>query len=122
MKKRNNKISDFDYKRYKYGPFDDKIYRHLTVLRVKDFITEDVAYTWGEDDYIIYKVNNKKEFSFDKLNTEEKEIINEVIEAFKGYGAKSLTKFTYKTKPMKKLGAKVGNNKGLNQKLDLSLA
>jgi uncharacterized phage-associated protein len=67
-------------------------------------------------------VNNKKEFSFDKLNTEEKEIINEVIEAFKGYGAKSLTKFTYKTKPMKKLGAKVGNNKGLNQKLDLSLA
>lgn len=122
IKKNRNQISGFEYKRYKYGPFNDKIYQYLTELKIEGFIIEDVAYTQTGDEYIIYKPNERKELSFDKLKDEERIIIDEVIEALKGYGAKALVEFTYRTNPMKKLGAKIGNNKGLNQKLDLSLA
>jgi uncharacterized phage-associated protein len=50
---------------------------------------------------------------------EDQETINEVLTSLKGYGAKALVDIAYKTKPMKRLGAKVDNNKGLNEKLDL---
>ena len=36
-----------------------------------------------------------------------------------GLGAKALTQIAYKTKPMLKLNAKLNNNLGLNEKLDL---
>jgi uncharacterized phage-associated protein len=120
INKGKRQISCFKYRRYKYGPFDDKIYQYLTELRMKNVINGDVAYSPMGDEYITYFFNEKEEFSFDKLSKKEKEIIDEVLEIVKGYGAKALVELSYNTKPMKKIGAKVGNNKGLNQKLDLT--
>ncbi len=114
-----NKISGFEYKRYKYGPFDDKIYQYLTELRINNIINEDVAYTQTGDEYIIYNFNEKKGFNFDKLTSDEKAIADEVLESLKGYGAKALVELAYKTRPMKKIGAKIGNDKGLNRRLNL---
>jgi len=85
----------------------------------KKAISEDATFSQTGDEYIIYLFNEKKEFAFDKLSNNEKDIINEVLEGLRGYGAKALVELAYKTKPMKKIGAKIGNNKGLNQKLDL---
>jgi len=119
IQKTGNPMSGFEYKRYKYGPFDDKIYQYLSELKIGNVIDEDVAYSQTGDEYIIYNFNEKEEFSFDKLTDEEKGIMDEVLESLKGYGAKALVELAYKTKPMKKIGAKIGNDKGLNQRLDL---
>jgi len=119
INQKRNQISDFEYKRYKYGPFDNKIYLYLKDLLKKKAISEDATFSQTGDEYIIYLFNEKKEFAFDKLSNNEKDIINEVLEGLRGYGAKALVELAYKTKPMKKIGAKIGNNKGLNQKLDL---
>jgi hypothetical protein len=56
---------------------------------------------------------------FTLLKPEEKETIDEVVNSLAGLGAKDLTAIAYKTKPMVKLGAKLNNSIGLNQKLDL---
>ncbi len=119
IKKSGKQISNFEYKRYKYGPFDNKIYGYLKDLIEENVIKEDVAFAQTGDEFIIYAFNEQEDFSFDKLSTEEKQIIDEVIESVKGYGAKALVDLAYKTKPMKKIGAKIGNSKGLNEKLDL---
>ena len=55
----------------------------------------------------------------DQITPEEKKIVDEVVRSLKGYGAKALTELTYGTKPMKKIGAQMGNDKGLNKKLNL---
>ena len=120
IEKGGNQVSDFKYRRYKYGPFDDRIYQYLTELRIQNVINDDVAYTPMGDGYVIYNFNEMGNFSFDKLSKEEKIIISEVLETVKGYGAKTLVELSYNTKPMKKIGAKLGNDKGLNQVLDLS--
>lgn len=120
INKGENQISDFKYRRYKYGPFDDKIYQYLTELRMMNVINDDVTYTPMGDEYVIYNFNEKKDFAFDKLSEEEKAVIDEVLETVKGYGAKALVELSYNTKPMKKIGAKMGNDKGLNQVLNLS--
>lgn len=119
IKKIGKQISNFEYKRYKYGPFDNKIYAYLKDLIEENVIKEDVAFAQTGDEFIIYVFNEEEDFSFDKLSTEEKQIIDEVLESLKGYGAKALVELAYKTKPMKKIGAKTGNIKGLNKKLDL---
>jgi uncharacterized phage-associated protein len=121
VKKFGKQISNFDYKRYKYGPFDNKIYGYLKDLISEEVISEDGAISQTGDEYIVYVFNKDKEedFSFDRLSSDEQQIINEVLESLKGYGAKALVELAYKTKPMKKIGAKIGNRKGLNEKLDL---
>jgi len=119
IQKTGNPISSFEYLRYKYGPFDNKIYDYLAELRLNNVVNDDVAYSQTGDEYIIYNFNENNEFKFDKLSEEEKDIALEVIEELKGYGAKALVELAYKTKPMKKLGAKTNNEKGLNEKLDL---
>jgi uncharacterized phage-associated protein len=119
IQKTGNPISNFEYLRYKYGPFDNKIYDYLAELRLNNVVNDDVAYSQTGDEYVIYNFNENNEFKFDKLSEEEKDIALEVIEELKGYGAKALVELAYKTKPMKKLGAKTNNEKGLNEKLDL---
>ena len=107
IQKTGNPISNFEYLRYKYGPFDNKIYDYLAELRLNNVVNDDVAYSQTGDEYVIYNFNENNEFKFDKLSEEEKDIALEVIEELKGYGAKALVELAYKTKPMKKLGAQL---------------
>ena len=119
INKIKKQISDFEYTRYKYGPFDKKIYGYLKNLLDKKIINEDVDYTQNGEQFIIYNFAEKRKISFDELANDEKNIIDEVLENLRGYGTRALVELTYRTKPMKKIGAEIGNDKGLNKKLDL---
>ena len=84
-------------------------------------ILEDSELAETGDEFIVYNLNKKKsEPVFDKLKDEEIETINEVLRSVKAYGPKALTELAYQTRPMKLIGAKLGNKKGLNERLDLN--
>jgi len=119
IKKYNKAISDFKYVRYTYGPFSYDIYDYLKDLSIKEVIFETIDYSPMGDEYIKYEFNNNSDFSFTKLSSKEKKTIGEVIDKLIGLGAKALTELAYRTKPMKKIGAEIGNNKNLNMELDL---
>lgn len=119
IKKHNSKISDFDYVRYKYGPFDQNIYNYISDLRREGVIIEEPAYSPMGDEYITYRINDATSFCIDKLGVNDIQVADEVLESLKGYGAKALVDLAYKTKPMAKIGARQDNDAGLNEKLDL---
>lgn len=119
IKKHNKQISDFQYIRYIYGPFNTDIYAYIKSLVDQGVILEYPDYTPRGDEFIIYKYNKDTDFSFAKLTKKDRQVIDEVIESLLGYGAMALVDLSYKTKPMIKIGAKQGNGKGLNEKLDL---
>lgn len=118
IKKINKQISDFEYIRYKYGPFDNKIYNYIKNLLENKIISEDSAVT-HTGEVIVYKFNKDCDFSFDKLIPSEINTIDEVLDTLKGYGPQALVDLAYKTNPMEKIGAKQDNEIGLNIKLDL---
>lgn len=121
IKKNKNKLTDFEYIRYNYGPFDKKIYIYLKNMISQNDILEDSELAETGDEFIVYNLNKKKsEPVFDKLKDEEIETINEVLRSVKAYGPKALTELAYQTRPMKLIGAKLGNKKGLNERLDLN--
>lgn len=119
IQKNKDPISDFEYIRYKYGPFDNKIYTYIQELLYDQIILEEPAYTQQGDEYIIYKFNELSSYLFTELNDKEKIVANEVVNSLRGYGAKSLVDLAYRTKPMIAIGAKQGNEEGLNEKLNL---
>ncbi len=118
VKKNGKPISNFEYVRYKYGPFDNKIYKYLNDLLETEIISEESVIT-QTGEVIVYKFNEGIGFSFDKLTSNEKETIDEVIDTLSGYGPKALVDLTYKTTPMERIGAKQDNDVGLYEKLDL---
>jgi len=121
IKKGKNQISDFQYVRYHYGPFDKKIYKYLEQLIDDGVIQEGADISNTGDEFVIYNIKKKNNLDFNKLSYDEKEIINEVLESLEGFGTKALTELTYKTKPMKKIRATLQNKAGLNKLLDLNV-
>lgn len=120
INKTNKQISGFKYVRYTYGPFTYEIYNYLKDLIECGVIIESSDFTPMGDEYIIYEFNNDNEgFSFKNLGKEEIKTIDEVLDKLRGYGARALTELAYRTKPMKKIGAKIDNKKNLNAELDL---
>jgi len=115
-----NKISDFQYVRYNYGPFDKKIHKHLGYLENNNIIKEGSNISSTGDEIVTYNINKKNNIVFDKIPDEERKIIDEVIESLEGFGTKALTELTYRTKPMKKIGATIENKKGLDKILNLN--
>lgn len=121
VQKKHTQVTDFEYKRYYFGPFDNSIYPLLTELEAEGVIVSEQKYTPGGEEYVVYSINEEKEeISFDKLSDNDCEIANQVLEQLRGYGAKVLTEIAYLTAPMKKLGATLGGNEHLNEKLDLT--
>ena len=120
IKRRNSQISDFQYIRYNYGPFDKKIYKYLEELGKDNIIKEGAEISSTGDEFVTYSINKKNNIYFDKISDDEKKIIDEVLESLEGYGIKALTELTYRTKPMKKIGATLENKAGLNKTLDLT--
>ena len=120
IRKTDKQISDFNYTRYMYGPFDHKIYNYLNDLNKGGVIFEDGEYTPRGDEYIIYRFNEDNEdFKFDEITESEIDTIGEVLDTVNGLGARSLTELAYRTKPMKKINAQMGDTENLNIPLDL---
>lgn len=120
VKKNKKQISNFQYRRYYFGPFDKKIYLYIESLIEKQAIVPKSDYAITGKEFIVYSLNESSKYNNDKINEKELKIIDGLLESFKGYGAKILTEIAYKTKPMIALGAKIGNSKGIGLRLDLA--
>jgi len=121
FKSMGKQISDFEYVRYHYGPYDSKINTCVDSLLKEGILQVREVFTQTAEGYSVYSVNPNAENTFDALSESEMQTIDSVLEGVKGYGAKTLTEMAYKTNPMKKLGATLGGNESLGMKLDLSL-
>jgi hypothetical protein len=120
IRKGYERISDFNYIRFNYGPFDKRIYACIDTLVQKGIIYEGADITGFGDEFVTYRVVRGVNPSFDKLSKVERSVIDEVLTSLKGYGAKALTELAYRTAPMKKIKATMNNTKGLNETLDLN--
>lgn len=120
LKKKRSRLFDFEYVRYHYGPFDKKIYKYVKSLLADGTFVEGGRVSSTGDEFVTYRLADTR-ISHSKIKEEEMEILNEVLSAVEGHGAKALTELAYRTKPMKKIGAEIGNTNGLNETLDLTL-
>lgn len=120
LQKNNNRINSYVYKRYNFGPFDKAIYDDINQLEENGLI-ESVSQFSNCDEYTVYKKTDDDDIgiNFTELTQEEIKTIQEVLDVFRGYGAKALTDAAYKTKPMQSIGATLGGREGFNQELDL---
>ena len=118
VKKNDEQVSDFEYIRFKYGPFDKKIYDYIHELLDDGVILEGAAVT-QQGEVVVYEFNDKVDFAFDEITENDKNTIDEILDTLDGYGPKALVDLTYKTAPMEKIGAKQGNDEGLYERLDL---
>lgn len=118
VQENSKQVTNFKYKRYNYGPFDNKLYKELESLVENEVITEASDYTSTGLEYVLYTYKDG-EFSFNKIES-DLPMIDKILDSLKGYGAKMLTEVAYKTKPMKALGATLGGNENYNSALDLT--
>ena len=119
VKKEQEQVTDFEYKRYHYGPFDQSIYTLLSELETEGVVKAESQYTPGGEEFVRYTFAREDDLVLDQLTDKDCEIANQVLDQVSGYGAKALTEIAYQTAPMKKLGATLGGNEHLNEKLDL---
>jgi len=123
VKKLKNKISNFEYRRHHFGPFDKKIYSYLEDLTEKELIISETDYGLTDEEFNIFSINPKidVDMEFIQLSEDEKKIIDELLNSVRGYGAKVLTEIAYKTKPMKALKATLGGSENLGVRLNLRI-
>ncbi|MCX6745934.1 MAG: Panacea domain-containing protein [Candidatus Parcubacteria bacterium] len=122
VKKTGKKITDFEYLRYNYGPFDKQIYKYLEALLEEKVIISKLVYSSEGNENIIYSLNEESDdINFNEIQKDELVLIDNLLNDVRGYGAKALTEIAYKTKPMQALGATLGGNESIGAKLDLSL-
>ncbi|HMT01212.1 MAG TPA: Panacea domain-containing protein [Candidatus Absconditabacterales bacterium] len=120
LKKLHKQITDFSYIRYTYGPFDQKIYDQVNVL-VKKGILKYVCYAIPSGDEVCkYELQDNFAMDFNFPN-EEKTFIDEMLNSLSSFNAFELTKLAYQTKPMKDLGATLGGNQHIGDKLKLEV-
>jgi uncharacterized phage-associated protein len=118
IKETGKQITNFTYIRYNFGPFDKKIYNYLESLTEDKVITQKQEYTASGKDFIIYQITETTEPNHSEIN-DSTTMINKVLDNVVGHGAKGLTQIAYQTEPMIKIGAKIGNDNGMFQKLNL---
>jgi hypothetical protein len=115
-------ISNFEYIRYNYGPFDKYIYTDLLEMQCNDRIRSCNQYSnvGGDGEHIIL-YGLKEEFDADdEFSESEINIIDKVLESLNGYGPKYLTELAYKTNPMVAFGATLGGNEHMGEKLNMN--
>lgn len=115
--KNAKQISSYEYIRYFYGPYCKDISTDLEDLLKNGVIKSESKYLGSVAECVIFEKN--EDIDFNKLDEEEKEVINGSLSEFNGYGAKVLTEVAYKTKPMVALNATLGGKENLNKKLNL---
>ena len=96
VKSKGFKLSNLDYQRYEYGPFDKNIYTYRNLFEGKH---PKVKYSYIAD-------------FIDDIET--------TLKTLPVRNGDRLKKLTYETAPMKKLGATIGGKEGWNEKLDLN--
>ena len=121
MKKYGGKVTDFNYIRYKFGPFDKKIYSYLERLATGGLISQEQGFAAeSANDFIVYSSGPTPRSNYQLFAGNDKEAADTVLQEVAGYGAKALTDIAYKTKPMIALGATRGGIEGLYQQLNLN--
>jgi len=120
LKRSKNKVSNFNYIRYKFGPFDGSIYSYLESLAESGVVSQEQGFAnETANDFIVYVPGPSANDQFPFLEVADIEAANVVLNEVSGYGAKALTDIAYKTKPMLALGATRGGEEGLFEKLNL---
>lgn len=118
VKNGKEKISDFQYIRYNFGPFNPSIYKYVESLE-RDGIIIGKSDIFGQyTESVFYEFNEDKKLVTDKISSEELEFIDGILTGVRGFGARMLSEMAYKTDPMVKLGATMGGNEGINQVLE----
>ncbi|MFA5131904.1 MAG: Panacea domain-containing protein [Candidatus Paceibacterota bacterium] len=120
IKNGSEKISNFTYIRYFYGPFDKSIYTELDQLLESGVLIATPEYK-GDSETIIYSFNEEKKLDTSALDKNEIAILDEVLDSLDGYGAKALTDVAYSTAPMQALNATLGGDENLGVELNLNL-
>ncbi len=119
------KITSFDYIRYYYGPYDKRIEDYLFELAKKRIIKARTLYTMRGEEYEEFSIaeqddeklaNIAKDFS-----EQERSVIDSILETLGEFSAKALTQVAYRTAPMKALGATLGGDEHLGEKINLSI-
>jgi len=112
-----NKISDFEYIRYYYGPYSKEIQNTLENWIEKEVIkiTSGLSTHWHE--YTVYEFNIEKSNIIDQLTPDEQDFILETLEDLATYRSTHLTDIAYNTKPMTELWATLWWNEGLHTKI-----
>ncbi|HEX6257944.1 MAG TPA: Panacea domain-containing protein [Candidatus Saccharimonadales bacterium] len=121
IKRLRRPITEYEYERYTFGPFNKRIYQDLEHLVGVSRLEVEIDYpTFGTDsEVVLYRHTQDLANVEQKLDIEEIEVASEVLKTLSGYGARQLTEVAYQTKPMVALGATLGGNQNLGVKLDL---
>lgn len=116
LKETWNKLSEFNYVRYNYGPFDKRIYDLLDDLLQNTKIGFKIYTTPFWDEITRYTITNTDE-SLSIESDLDLQLAIDSLNDFSGFNASDLTKIAYKTKPMLDLWAEIWNTKWYNEKL-----
>lgn len=116
LKDKNQKLTDFNYVRYNYGPFDKNIYWIIESLISEGKIEYKLYNTSFWDEITKYSILNTT-MNLDIETELDLSIAHQLLVDFSGFTASDLTKIAYKTTPMLALWAEIGNTKGFNQEL-----
>jgi hypothetical protein len=110
-------ITNLNYYRYSFGPFDKKIYQTLEEMIDNKLVKQEIKFKPGGE-VVLYTLANDS-CDLKELKIEEINIVDDLLESLAGYGPKALTEITYNTTPMKALKATLGGKEGWKQELDL---
>lgn len=120
LKNSDNKVSDFRYIRYKFGPFDKSIYTYLESLAENHSVSQEQGFAnETANDFIVYIPGQSAKDEYPLLSAVDVSAADKVLDEVSGYGAKALTDIAYKTKPMLAIGATRGGDEGLYAELNL---
>lgn len=103
-----NKISNFEYIRYNYWPFDKTIYTEIEELITSWLIRIQYIANPKWEEIIKYWISDNSKISWiisEELEDPERLFITEILSELEWLNASSLTNIAYQTEPMKQLGA-----------------
>mgnify|MGYP000845134181 FL=1 len=108
----------FKFIRYYYGPYDNDIRIMIDDMTAKKELDADVRYLSNGEPFLVYKMpSGTASFTYEGAN---EQIVRDLVDSLGNLSPKSLTELAYKTKPMTRLGATLGGNEHLNEKLVLT--
>lgn len=120
LKEYDKKITDFDYIRYTYWPFDPAVYTVVNGL-VSKWLLRYVCYPMTSWDEICkYELNSDENIKYD-LQSDDIALIDEMLSSLSAFNAHELTKLAYKTKPMTSIDAKLWGNEHMWEPLNLNI-
>lgn len=119
-KRTGNQITELEYIRYNYGPFNPNIYQFLMELMESGSVCMETSYFGVGNEVATYKLHQDILEEECSLDVREESIVTEVLTSIRGLGAKILTEIAYGTPPMKSLGATLGGSEHMGEKLNLN--